>query len=59
MTCAGDGAREVRAAAAAATHGLDWRPLLGVTPVMAGGMVERVLAWAVAVAVAEMNNREA
>lgn len=33
------------------THGMDWRPLLGVTPAMAGGSVELVLAWAVADAV--------
>ncbi len=56
MIGAGDGAREVQAAAAAATHGVDWRPLLGVTPAMAGGLIERLLAWEVAGRVARMNN---
>lgn len=41
------------AAVAAVRVGMDWRPLLGVAPTDAGGVVERVLALAVTAATVE------
>ncbi len=49
----------MRAAAALATHGVDWRPLMGVAPHMVGGLVDRVLAWEIGFQVAAHNNRPA